>query len=72
MPVTGPASEMVAPTRHGVRRGGRLEDVDPASYPAAARIGRTFFTLPMPEIFDSGLDWILAGLATELTARPAT
>ncbi|TDC49732.1 hypothetical protein E1212_17365 [Jiangella ureilytica] len=49
-----------------------LDDVDPAAHPAAARVGRTFFTLPMHAIFDSGLDWILAGLATELTARPAT
>lgn len=39
-----------------------LDDVDTALYPTAARVGPMFFTLPMQEIFDTGLDWILAGL----------
>ncbi|MGO1315607.1 MAG: TetR/AcrR family transcriptional regulator [Cellulomonadaceae bacterium] len=40
-----------------------LEQIDPAEYPAAARIGRSFFTLGMEETFDTGLEWILAGLS---------
>lgn len=42
-----------------------LGDVDPALHPTAARIGREFSTLPMQEIFDLGLDSILAGLRAD-------
>lgn len=44
-----------------------LSEVDPAQYPTAARIGPEFFTLSMQEIFDLGLDSIIAGLRTDLT-----
>lgn len=39
-----------------------LADVDPVTHPIATRIGREFFTLPMQDVFDTGLTWILAGL----------
>ena len=49
-----------------------LSEVDPAQYPTAARIGPEFFTLSMQEIFDLGLDSIIAGLRAGLTsAEPA-
>ncbi|MCL3861701.1 TetR/AcrR family transcriptional regulator [Actinotalea sp. K2] len=46
-----------------------LEAIDPSEHPTAARVGPAFFTLGMDEIFDTGLDWILAGIAA--TPRPA-
>jgi AcrR family transcriptional regulator len=39
-----------------------LSEVDPVRHPTAARVGPEFFTLSMQEIFDLGLDSILAGL----------
>lgn len=39
-----------------------LETVSPDAYPSAARIGPELFTLTMREIFETGLDWIIAGI----------
>ncbi|ASO20587.1 AcrR family transcriptional regulator [Actinoalloteichus hoggarensis] len=38
-----------------------LSTVDPARYPAAARVGDRFFTLGMDTVFESGLDALLDG-----------
>lgn len=39
-----------------------LSGVDAAAHPFSTDIGPMFFTLPLSEIFDTGLDWILTGL----------
>lgn len=39
-----------------------LADIDPAGHPIAARVGAEFFTLPMQEVFDLGLESIISGL----------
>ncbi|MFC6355922.1 TetR/AcrR family transcriptional regulator [Luethyella okanaganae] len=39
-----------------------LDALDPSTHPISARVGTEFFTLPMHEIFETGLDWIIAGL----------
>lgn len=39
-----------------------LGSVDPSEHPTAARIGPEVFSLSMNEIFETGLDWIIAGL----------
>lgn len=46
-----------------------MGDIDPTSHPTATRIGREFFTLSMQEIFDLGLESILAGLGTDIPTR---
>ncbi|QOC93450.1 TetR/AcrR family transcriptional regulator [Micromonospora craniellae] len=43
-----------------------LTGVDAAAHPTATRVGREFFTLPLPELFRGGLDLILAGLRSQL------
>ncbi|MFC0097988.1 TetR/AcrR family transcriptional regulator [Micromonospora marina] len=43
-----------------------LSGVDAAVHPFATGMGPTFFTLPPPEIFDTGLDWILTGFGQSL------
>jgi AcrR family transcriptional regulator len=72
------AIEANADTRRRTRRPSRaaaflagLAQVDPASHPTAARIGPAFFTLPMEDLFDTGLDWIIAGLQAD-AARPSS
>ncbi len=47
-----------------------LGEIDADTHPTTARIGTEFFTLPMREIFETGLDWIIAGLKSEPT-RPS-
>ncbi|MFV2103653.1 TetR/AcrR family transcriptional regulator C-terminal domain-containing protein [Micromonospora sp. LOL_024] len=42
-----------------------LTDVAAAAHPAATRFGSAFFTLPLPDFFDAGIDWILAGVVSE-------
>jgi hypothetical protein len=42
-----------------------LGEIDAATHPTTARIGPEFFTLPMREIVETGLDWIIAGLESE-------
>ncbi|TDC55948.1 TetR/AcrR family transcriptional regulator [Actinomadura sp. KC345] len=39
-----------------------LAGTDPLRHPTAARIGAEFFTLPKEEIFEAGLDAIIAGI----------
>ncbi|WP_430785124.1 TetR/AcrR family transcriptional regulator [Actinoplanes sp. G11-F43] len=43
-----------------------LSAVDAGAHPSAARVGREFFALPMADLFETGLDWILAGLLVRL------
>ncbi|QSB16657.1 TetR/AcrR family transcriptional regulator C-terminal domain-containing protein [Natronosporangium hydrolyticum] len=64
------AIEDAADARHRAGRPGRtraflagLDQIDPNSHPTAARIGPALFTLPMSELFESGLDSIIASLA---------
>ncbi|MBT0774011.1 TetR/AcrR family transcriptional regulator [Kineosporia sp. J2-2] len=45
-----------------------LATVDPATHPVATRIGEDFFTLPGEVVFDTGLDWIVAGLTADSPA----
>ncbi|MBO1752923.1 TetR/AcrR family transcriptional regulator C-terminal domain-containing protein [Actinotalea sp. BY-33] len=47
-----------------------LDQIDPTEHPTAARVGPTFFTLGMEEIFDTGLDWILAGIGVSAGRVP--
>jgi AcrR family transcriptional regulator len=49
-----------------------LGRVDAATHPTASRVGPEFFTLPMEEIFRTGLDSILVGLRTEARTRTGT
>ncbi|GLY17115.1 TetR family transcriptional regulator [Kineosporia sp. NBRC 101677] len=42
-----------------------LQTVDEADHPTAARIGPEFFTLSGEVVFETGLDWIVAGIRTE-------
>ena len=53
-----------APDRAAAFVGG-MSGLDPGSHPAAMRVGREFFTLALPDVFEAGLDWILAGLRSE-------
>lgn len=39
-----------------------LDAVDPESYPIAVRVRPEFFALPMREVFELGLESIIAGL----------
>ncbi|WP_052666014.1 TetR/AcrR family transcriptional regulator [Nitriliruptor alkaliphilus] len=62
------AIEDNADTRARTGRAGRagafvagLETLDPADHPTAARIGTDFFTLPVEEVFEEGLECIIAG-----------
>lgn len=48
-----------------------LGGIDPDSHPMATRIGHEFFTLSMREIFDLGLESILAGLRVLRPPEPA-
>lgn len=63
------AIEDNAEARGDIRRPSRarafvsgLAVIDPAAHPTATRIGPEFFTLPMRDIFDTGVDWIISGL----------
>lgn len=42
-----------------------LETVDAVKHPIATRIGPEFFTLAPEVVFETGLDWIIAGLTAE-------
>ncbi|MFI0352572.1 TetR/AcrR family transcriptional regulator [Actinomadura sp. 9N407] len=41
-----------------------LAGIDPVRHPTAARIGVGFFTLPMEEIFEAGLEAIIVGIGS--------
>ncbi|MFV0372635.1 TetR/AcrR family transcriptional regulator [Microbacterium sp.] len=48
-----------------------LTDIDPTTHPNAARVGVEFFTLPLRETFDGGIETILAGsIALHPSAHP--
>nr|WP_269327448.1 TetR/AcrR family transcriptional regulator [Kineosporia mesophila] len=47
---------------------GGLTTIDPERHPVTARIGQEFFTLDDEEIFETGLNWILAGLGADAAA----